>query len=174
MNYEWIFKTNHLCCRDSPSQFPCIPGNEKSSLSVYGTICWGFSVVDLFPRELIEGTPMDFLKANLRPHQRPDPRPKTRWAFNQLLREQIENSRDFLREQIHHTTPKSFQQIVILTKYLKRWSGQRSGRGFAWGKSWGEPWINSLGWGESLTINLKTAQNFLETKFQSGQQKMLQ
>ena len=31
-----------------------------------------------------------------------------------------------------------------------------------------------LRWGESLTINLKTAQNFLKTKFPSGQQKMLQ
>ena len=35
-------------------------------------------VLNLFPRELIEGTPKDFLKANLRPHQRQDPRPKTR------------------------------------------------------------------------------------------------
>ena len=81
-------------------------------------------VLNLFPRELIEGPPQDFRKANLRPHQRPDPRPKTRgaadpegfwprvWpkmrqrvcmrkilrgAFNQLPREQIENSRDFPR-----------------------------------------------------------------------------
>ena len=96
-------------------------------------------VLNLFPRELIEGTPKDFLKANLRPHQRPDPRPKTRgavglkgfwprvwrmmrpqvclhkisWvAFNQLPREQIENSQDFPREQIDHATPSAFQQIV--------------------------------------------------------------
>ena len=31
-----------------------------------------------------------------------------------------------------------------------------------------------LWWGESLTINLKTANNFLKTKFPSGQQKRLQ
>ena len=38
---------------------------------------------------------------------------KILWGtFNQLPREQIENSRDFPREQIHHTTPSSFQQIV--------------------------------------------------------------
>ena len=37
---------------------------------------------------------------------------------NQPLREQILNSRYFPREQIHHTTPKAFQQIVILTKSL--------------------------------------------------------
>ena len=81
-------------------------------------------VLNFFPRELIEGTPKDFLKANLRLHQRPDTRAKTRgaaghkgfwpraWpkirqrvclrktlrgAFNQLPREQIENSRDFPR-----------------------------------------------------------------------------
>ena len=103
-------------------------------------------VLNLFPRELIEGPPKDFPKANPRPHQRPDPRPKTRgaagpegfwprvwpkmWqrvclskilrgAFNQLPRAQIENSRDFQREQIHHTTPEAFQQIVILTKSLQ-------------------------------------------------------
>ena len=28
-------------------------------------------VLNLFPRELIKGTPKDFSKANLRPHQRP-------------------------------------------------------------------------------------------------------
>ena len=33
-------------------------------------------------------------------------------AFNQLLSEQIENSWYFPREQIHHTTPSSFQQII--------------------------------------------------------------
>ena len=38
---------------------------------------------------------------------------KILWGtFNQLPREQIEDSRDFPREQIHHTTPSSFQQIV--------------------------------------------------------------
>ena len=38
---------------------------------------------------------------------------KILWGtFNQLPREQIENSRDFPREQIHHTTPSSFQQIL--------------------------------------------------------------
>ena len=103
-------------------------------------------VLNLFPRELIEGPLKDFPKASPRLHQRPDPRPKTRgatgpegfwtwvWpmmrqrvclrkilrgAFNQLPREQIENSRYFPREQIHHTTPKAFQQIVILTKSLQ-------------------------------------------------------
>ena len=35
-------------------------------------------VFNMFPRELIEGTPMNFLKANLRTHQRPDLIPKTR------------------------------------------------------------------------------------------------
>ena len=63
-------------------------------------------VLNLFPREWIEGTPKDFSKANPRPHQRPDPRPRVwpkmqqrvcltkilRGAFNQLPREQIENS----------------------------------------------------------------------------------
>ena len=38
---------------------------------------------------------------------------KILWGtFNQLPREHIENSRDLPREQIHHTTPSSFQQIV--------------------------------------------------------------
>ena len=96
-------------------------------------------VLNLFPRELIEGTPQDFPQANPLLHLRPDPRPKTLGAcgpsgfwprvwplmqlrvcirkilwgpFNQLPREQIENSRDFPREQIHHTTPSSFQQII--------------------------------------------------------------
>ena len=73
------------------------------------------------------------------PHLRPDPRPKTLgacgpsgfwprvwpqmrlrvclrkilWgALNLLPREQIENSRNFPREQFHHTAPSSFQQIV--------------------------------------------------------------
>ena len=103
-------------------------------------------VLNLFTKELIEGPSKEFPKANPRPHQRPDPRPKTRgaagpegfwtwvWpkmrprvclrkilrgAFNQLLREQIENSRYFPREQIHHTTAKAFQQIIILTKSLQ-------------------------------------------------------
>ena len=99
-------------------------------------------VLNLFHRKLIEGTQKDFPKVNRRPHQRPDPRLKT-WgatgpegfwpkmrqrvclrkilsrAFDQLPREQIENSRDFPREQIHHATPKAFQQIVILTKSLQ-------------------------------------------------------
>ena len=35
-----------------------------------------------------------------------------RGTFNQLPREQIENSQDFPREQIQYTTPSSFQQIV--------------------------------------------------------------
>ena len=34
-------------------------------------------VLDVLPREKIEGPPMDFLKANPRPHPRPDQRPKT-------------------------------------------------------------------------------------------------
>ena len=34
-------------------------------------------VLNLFPRELIESTPKDFPNANLKLHQRPDPRPKT-------------------------------------------------------------------------------------------------
>ena len=68
-----------------------------------------------------------------------------RGAFKQLPMEQIKNSRDFLREQIHHATPKAFQQIVILTKSLQWGSGRRCDRGFAWGKSWGGPSINSIG-----------------------------
>ena len=103
-------------------------------------------VLNLFPRELIESTPKDFPNANLKLHQRPDPRPKTRgaagpegfwprvWpkmrqrvclrkilrgALNLLPREQIENSRNFPREQFHHTAPEAFQQIVILTKSLQ-------------------------------------------------------
>ena len=34
-------------------------------------------VLNVLPREKIEGPPRDFLKANLRPHPRPDQRPKT-------------------------------------------------------------------------------------------------
>ena len=91
-------------------------------------------VLNGVPRENIEGPP------------RPDPRPKTRgaagpegfwprfWpkmqqrvclrkilrgALNLLPREQIENSRNFPREQFHHTAPEAFQQIVILTKSLQ-------------------------------------------------------
>ena len=37
-------------------------------------------VLNVLPREKIEGPPRDFLKANLRPHPRPDQRPKTRGA----------------------------------------------------------------------------------------------
>ena len=37
-------------------------------------------VLNLFPRELIESTPKDFLNANPKLHQRPDPWPKTRGA----------------------------------------------------------------------------------------------
>ena len=86
------------------------------------------------PREYIEGPP------------RPDPRSKTRgaagpkgfwprvWpkmrqrvclrkilrgALNLHPREQIEDSRNFPREQFHHTAPEAFQQIVILTKSLQ-------------------------------------------------------
>ena len=90
-------------------------------------------VLNLFPWELIEGTPKDLRRQTWgKPHQRPDQRPMVwpkmqqmvcltkilRGAFYQLPWEQIENSRDFHREQIHHTTYKVFQQIVILTKYL--------------------------------------------------------
>ena len=42
-------------------------------------------VLNLFPRELIEGTPKDFSKANQRPHQRPDPRPKPRGFLDEGL-----------------------------------------------------------------------------------------
>ena len=97
------------------------------------------TVLNLFPRELIESTPKDFPNANPKPHQRPEPQLKTRgaagtkgfwlrvwpqmrlrvclriilWgALNLLPREQIENSRNFPREQFHHTAPSSFQQIV--------------------------------------------------------------
>ena len=34
-------------------------------------------VLNVLPREKIEGPPRDFLKANPRPHPRPDQRPKT-------------------------------------------------------------------------------------------------
>ena len=93
-------------------------------------------VLNIFHGEFIEGNSKNFLKANKRPLQRPDPRPKTRdatgpegfwsrvWpkkhqmvcqikilrgAFNQLPKEQVENSRNFLGEQIHHATPQAFQ-----------------------------------------------------------------
>ena len=48
-------------------------------------------VLNLFPRELIEGTPMDFL--------RPDPKP-------------LSTLRNFPRGSIHHDTPSAFPQIV--------------------------------------------------------------
>ena len=85
-------------------------------------------VLNMFPRELIEGPPQDFCQSNPLLHLWPDPRPKTLGACGPMgfwpwvwprPREQIENSRDFLREQIHHATPKAFQQIVILTKSLQ-------------------------------------------------------
>ena len=95
-------------------------------------------VFNLFPRELIEGPPKDFPKANPRPHQRPDPRPKTRgaagpkgfwtwvWpmmrqrvclrkilrgAFNQLPREQIENSRYFRGNGFTTLHPRLFNRL---------------------------------------------------------------
>ena len=37
-------------------------------------------VLNVLPREKIEGPPRDFLKANPRPHPRPDQRPKTQGA----------------------------------------------------------------------------------------------
>ena len=37
-------------------------------------------VLNVLPREKIEGPPRDFLKASPRPHPRPDQRPKTRGA----------------------------------------------------------------------------------------------
>ena len=37
-------------------------------------------VLNVLPREKIEGPPRDFLKAIPRPHPRPDQRPKTRGA----------------------------------------------------------------------------------------------
>ena len=72
-------------------------------------------VLNLFPRELIKGTPKEFPKANPRVCLRKI----LRGAFNQLPSEQIFNSRYFPREQIHHTTPKAFHQIVILTESLQ-------------------------------------------------------
>ena len=80
-------------------------------------------VLNLFPREEIEGTPKDFPEANAKPHLRPDPRPKTRGAagpegfWPRVW--PIENSRNFPREQFHHTAPEAFQHIVILTKSLQ-------------------------------------------------------
>ena len=60
-------------------------------------------VLNMFPRELIESTPQDFPQANPLLHLRVCIQ-KILWGtFNQLPREQIENSRDFPREQIHHT-----------------------------------------------------------------------
>ena len=41
-------------------------------------------------------------------------------ALNLLPREQIENSRNFPREQFHHTAPSSFQQIV--PDYIREYS----------------------------------------------------
>ena len=42
------------------------------------------SVLNLFPRELIESTPKDFPNANPKLHLPPDPRPKTRGAAGNI------------------------------------------------------------------------------------------
>ena len=76
-------------------------------------------VLNLFPRELIESTPQDFPQAIPLMQLRVCIR-KILWGtFNQLPREQIENSQDFPREQNHHTTPSSFQQIVPFSSLVK-------------------------------------------------------
>ena len=49
-------------------------------------------VLNLFPKELIEGTPKDFPKVWLKMRQRVCLRKILNGAFNQLPREQIENS----------------------------------------------------------------------------------
>ena len=58
-------------------------------------------VLNVLPREKIEGPPRDFLKANSRPHTRPDQRPKTRGAacpaFNQILYTMIVYEADVLQ-----------------------------------------------------------------------------
>ena len=54
---------------------------------------------------------------------------KILWGvFNQLPRAQIENSLYFPREQIHHTTPKAFQQIIPdkMTVISAEWPELRS------------------------------------------------
>ena len=90
-------------------------------------------VLNVLPREKIEGHPRDFLKANPRPDPRPDQRPKTRgaagpegfwplvwprmWtrvrlqkiprgAFNILPREYIEYSRDLPRARFTMIPPR--------------------------------------------------------------------
>ena len=76
------------------------------------------------PREHIEGPPWDYLRANPRPHPRVWLRMQprvcqkkiTRKAFNILLRDLIEYSRDLPRGSIHNNTSKAFPQIVILSR----------------------------------------------------------
>ena len=98
-------------------------------------------VLNVLPREKIEGPPRDFVKANPRPHPRPDQRPKNWgaagpegfWAFG--LAEDVakgsplENSEWGLQyssegvhwvlkgppeDSLHHDTSEAFPQIFIL------------------------------------------------------------
>ena len=76
-------------------------------------------VLNVLPREKIEGPPRDFLKANPRPHPRPDQRPKTRWA------EYIQYSRDLPRAPFTMIPPRlshrfSFFLPNALLYYVKR------------------------------------------------------
>ena len=77
-------------------------------------------VLNVLPREKVEGPPRDFLKANPRPHPRPDQRPLVwprmwprvrlkkipKGAFNILLREYTEYSRDLLRAPLTMIPPR--------------------------------------------------------------------
>ena len=98
-------------------------------------------VLNVHPREKIEGSPRDFLKANPRPHPRP---PEGFWplvwpkmwprvclqkipkgAFNILLREYIEYSRDLLGAPFNMITSRlshrfSFFLPNALVYYVKR------------------------------------------------------
>ena len=97
-------------------------------------------VLNVLPKEKIEGPPRDCLKANLRPHPRPDQRPKTRGAagpkvFGPLVwprmwpRGCLENFEGGLQYSsdgvhcvlkgppegsIHHDTSEAFPQILFL------------------------------------------------------------
>ena len=74
-------------------------------------------VLNVLPREKIEGPSRDFLKANPRPHPRPDQILKG--AFNILQREYIEYSRDLPRAPFTMTPPRlSHRFSFFLTNAL--------------------------------------------------------
>ena len=134
----------HSIHHDTPSAFP-------NNVPIYGKIeelVWWMEslgsfprVLNVLPREKIEGPPRDFLKANQRPHPRPDQRPKTQGAAGPegglafglakdlgkgLPFEDPEGGLQYASEgvrwvlkghpegSIHHDTSEAFQQILII------------------------------------------------------------